>query len=90
MMRTHVLPALGDVRLSRLRQRHLRDLATDLFAKDLSRNTVRLAVAPLRATISTSPASRLGDAMTDAMSPLVPVLAAQTGRADDTVIAELG
>ncbi|OAI56166.1 hypothetical protein AYO48_00050 [Gaiella sp. SCGC AG-212-M14] len=52
MMDTHVLPKLGPVRLSRLRQRHLRELATEMFAKGLSRNTVRLAIAPLRAMLA--------------------------------------
>jgi integrase len=52
MMKTHVLPTLGHVRLSRLRQRHLRELATDLLGKGLARNTVRLALAPLRAMLA--------------------------------------
>src|SRR6266545_2579059 len=52
MMESHVLPTLGHVRLSRLRQKHLRELATALLAKKLSRNTVRLAVAPLRAMLA--------------------------------------
>jgi integrase len=54
MMEAHVLPALGHVRLSRLRQRHLRELATVMFGKGLKRNTVRLAVAPLRAMLATA------------------------------------
>jgi integrase len=54
MMEGHVLPALGHVRLSRLRQRHLRELATAMFDKGLSRNTVRLAIAPLRAMLATA------------------------------------
>jgi integrase len=52
MMRLHVVPTLGHVRLSRLRQRHLRELATDMLDKELSRNTVRLAIAPLRAMLA--------------------------------------
>lgn len=54
MMETHVLPALGDVRLSRLRQRDLRELAAALFAKGKSRNTVRLALSPLRAMLASA------------------------------------
>jgi integrase len=52
MMVTHVLPTLGHVRLSRLRQRHLRELAVQLLGKGLARNTVRLAIAPLRAMLA--------------------------------------
>jgi hypothetical protein len=54
MMKTHLLPTLGHVRLSRLRQRDLRDLATVLFARGLSRNTVRLALAPMRAMLASA------------------------------------
>jgi len=54
MMENHVLPRLGRVRLSELEQRHLKALATSLAEQGLARNTIRLALAPLRAMLATA------------------------------------
>ncbi len=51
-MRTHVLPEIGGLRLARLRQRDLKQLADTLTGKGLARNTVRLAFAPLKAMLA--------------------------------------
>jgi len=52
MMVTHVLPEIGNVKLARLRQRDLKQLAEKLAGKGLAANTVRLAFAPLRAMLA--------------------------------------
>lgn len=51
-MRLHVLPALGRRRLADLGPRDVKRLAADLRAKGLAENSVRLALAPLRAMLA--------------------------------------
>lgn len=53
-MRRHVLPALGDRRLSEIGPRDIARFANDLRMKGLSRNSVRLALAPLKALLATA------------------------------------
>jgi integrase len=53
-MRVHVLPALGRRRLTELGPRDIKQLAADLTAKGLSANSVRLAIAPLKALLATA------------------------------------
>ena len=51
-MRLHVLPTLGRRRLADLGPRDVKKLGSDLRAKGLSENSVRLALTPLRAMCS--------------------------------------
>jgi integrase len=51
-MRLHVLPTLGRRRLADLGPRDVKRLAADLRSKGLSENSVRLALAPLRAMLA--------------------------------------
>jgi integrase len=51
-MRLHVLPALGRRRLADVGPRDVKRLAAELRAKGLSENSVRLALAPLRAMLA--------------------------------------
>ena len=51
-MRLHVLPTLGRRRLADLGPRDIKTLAATLRAKGLSENSVRLALAPLRAMLA--------------------------------------
>jgi integrase len=51
-MRLHVLPTLGRRRLADLGPRDLKRLAAALRAKGLSENSVRLALAPLKAMLA--------------------------------------
>jgi integrase len=54
VMERHVLPVLGDRRLSDIGPRDIAKLAHGLRDKNLSRNTVRLALAPLKALLATA------------------------------------
>ncbi|HEX2161413.1 MAG TPA: tyrosine-type recombinase/integrase [Thermoleophilaceae bacterium] len=47
-LRLHVLPALGHLRLSHVRRRHVQDLVDDLMANGLAGSTVKNACDPLR------------------------------------------
>jgi integrase len=47
-LRRHVLPALGDRRLSDVRRGHVQELVDELVARDLSGSTIRNALDPLR------------------------------------------
>src|SRR6266498_1635882 len=51
-MRLHVLPTLGRRRLAELGPRDVKGLATRLREEGLSENSVRLALAPLRAMLA--------------------------------------
>jgi integrase len=51
-MRVHVLPELGRRRLSQIGPRDVKALAATLTAKGLSPNSVRLAIAPLKALLA--------------------------------------
>ena len=48
----YALPALGRFKLADLRPADIRRLVADLNRRGLSRNTIRLAVAPLRLCLS--------------------------------------
>lgn len=51
-MRLHVLPTLGRRRLADLGPRDIKRLAASLYAEGLADNSVRLALAPLRAMLA--------------------------------------
>ena len=50
----HVIPAIGQRRLSEIEQRELKSLARDLLDKGLSSATVRTVMAPVRALFATA------------------------------------
>jgi integrase len=51
-MRLHVLPVIGRRRMTALGPRDIKQLAADLSAKGLAPNSVRLALAPLKAMLA--------------------------------------
>lgn len=49
-----VLPVLGGLRLAEVEAQHLKQLAASLSARGLGRNSIRLALAPLKALLATA------------------------------------